>query len=354
MWLFRFKWIVYHFVSSLLAIFACVFLIHVVFPDLVFLLCLPFPPETILASLAIVLVVSAASAIFGGYYSSRDIRGELEEITLGAKNIAYGNLDYRLGFKGNAEFDGIIQAFNEMASRLEAQVGALQKLAQENEQLLQETKITAVSEERQRLARDLHDAVSQQLFAISMMSATVLKVVENRPEQALGLIQEISQSATRAQGEMRALLLQLRPLTLQNESLSEALSSLTSELQSKQSLQFDVDLDEVSLPSNIENQLFRIAQEGMSNVLRHAEASRVRISLKMSEANHRILLVIEDDGKGFALDEIPQSSIGIRSIRERSTLIGGTAQWLSVPGKGTKLEIRVPISTGSEAKEEER
>ena len=348
MWLFRFKWIIYHFVSSLLAIFAGAFLIHLLLPDLIRL---PYTPETISASLAIAIVVSVASAIFGGFYSIRDIRSELEEITLGAKNIAYGNLDYRLGFKGNAEFDGIIQAFNEMASRLEAQVGALQKLAQENEQLLQETKITAVSEERQRLARDLHDAVSQQLFAISMMSATVLKVVEKRPEQALSLIHEISQSATRAQGEMRALLLQLRPLTLQDEGLSEALSSLTSELQSKQSLQFDVDLDEVSLPSNIENQLFRIAQEGLSNVLRHAEARTVRISLKMSEANHRVLLVIEDDGKGFALEEIPQSSIGIRSIRERSTLIGGTAQWLSVPTKGTKLEIRVPISTEVDSKE---
>ena len=348
--LFRFKWIIYHFVSSLLATLACLLIIHLLFPDLV---CLPFDLLTILGSIAIAIVVSALSAILGGFYSSRDIRGELEEITLGAKNIAYGNLDYRLGFKGNVEFDGIIQAFNEMASRLEAQVGALQKLAQENEQLLQETKITAVSEERQRLARDLHDAVSQQLFAISMMSATVLKVVEKRPEQALGLIQEIAHSATQAQGEMRALLLQLRPLTLQNESLAQALASLTVELQSKQSIQFDVALDEVSLPSNIENQLFRIAQEGLSNVLRHADAGRVRVSLKTSEANHRVLLVIEDDGRGFVLDGIPQSSIGIRSIKERSTLIGGTAHWLSVPGRGTKLEIRVPISSESVLREDE-
>jgi len=346
---FRFRWIIHHFVSSILAIFACFLLIHLAYPDLV---CLPFDAITILGGIAIATLVSVLSAILGGFYSSRDIRSELEEITLGAKNIAYGNLDYRLGFQGNVEFDGIIQAFNEMASRLEAQVGALQKLAKENEQLLQETKITAVSEERQRLARDLHDAVSQQLFAISMMSATVLKVIEKRPEQALGLIQEISQSAMRAQGEMRALLLELRPLTLQDETLAEALTSLTAELQSKQSIKFDVSLDDVNLPSNIENQLFRIAQEGLSNVLRHANATRVRISLKISEANHRVLLVIEDDGKGFQLDAIPQSSMGIRSIKERSTLIGGTAHWLSVPQKGTKLEIRVPISPESVLKED--
>ncbi|MDI9485167.1 MAG: sensor histidine kinase [Bacillota bacterium] len=350
MWFSRFKWIFYHFVSSLLAIIACVLLSSLLFPNLI---CMPDSPATVLGITVIAVGVSALSAVFGGFYSSKDFRGALEEITLGAKNIAYGNLDYRLGFKGNAEFDGIIQAFNEMASRLESQVGALQKLAQENEQLLQETKITAVSEERRRLARDLHDAVSQQLFAISMMSATVLKLAEKNPEHSLDLVREISRSATRAQAEMRALLLQLRPLTLQNESLSEALSSLAAELQSKQSLAFDLDLDEVSLPSNIENQLFRIAQEGLSNVLRHAEASRARISLKVSGANHRVILVIEDDGKGFAMEAIPQSSMGIRSIRERSTLIGGTAQWLSMPGKGTKLEIRVPISSEMESKEDE-
>jgi len=348
MWLQRFKWIVYHFISSMLAIAACGTLIYLVFPDLV---CLPYSPTAIAGSAFIAVIVSSLSAVLGGFYSSRDVRVELEEITIGAKNLAYGNLDYRLPFSGNAEFDGIVQAFNEMAGRLESQVGALQQLAQENEQLLQETKITAVSEERQRLARDLHDAVSQQLFAISMMSSTVLKVIEKHPEKALGLVQEISQSASRAQAEMRALLLQLRPLTLQDESLSDALSSLGAELQSKQSLHVDLDLDPISLPSNIENQLFRMAQEGLSNVLRHAQASRVRISLKMSELNHRVLLVIEDDGKGFTSDEIPQSSMGIRSIKERATLIGGTAQWLSVPEKGTKLEIRVPISIDKDSKE---
>jgi NarL family two-component system sensor histidine kinase LiaS len=348
MWFFRFKWIVYHFISSVLAIFGCALTIHVLFPDL---LCLPLNSTTILGSLAIAVVISGLSAILGGFYSSRDIRSELEEITLGAKNLAYGNLHYRLEFKGNAEFEGIIQAFNEMASRLESQVGALQKLAEENEQLLQETKITAKSEERQRLARDLHDAVSQQLFAISMMAATAQKVAQTKPEQTQGLIREISQSALRAQAEMRSLLLQLRPLTLQDESLTDALASLASELQGKQTIQCDVDLDHMDLPKNIENQLFRIAQEGLSNVLRHAEASRVRISLKMSQGRRRVLLTIEDDGKGFVLDEIPHSSIGIRSIIERATLIGGTAEWLTVPGEGTRLEIRVPISLESDSKE---
>ena len=120
MWFFRLKWIFYHLLSSLIALIALVLLVGVFLPELNPLLLEPF---TILVLLAAAAAASIFSAVIGGYYSSREIRSQLEEITLGAKNLAYGNLDYRLGYKGNAEFDGIIQAFNEMATRLQAQVG---------------------------------------------------------------------------------------------------------------------------------------------------------------------------------------------------------------------------------------
>lgn len=349
MWFIRWRWALYHFLSAIAAIIAFGLLFVLLFPDQI---CLSDNPAVVLGILGVAVVSSGLGAVLGAFYSGKDIRGELEEIGLGAKNLAYGNLDYRLNFRGNPEFDNIIVAFNEMAARLESQVSALQKLAEENEQLLQETKISAVSEERQRLARDLHDAVSQQLFAISMMAATASKIADIKPKQALSLIGEISQSAARAQSEMRALLLQLRPLTLQNESLTQALSLLAAELESKQTVKCVVDLDDVSLPKNIENQLYRIAQEGLSNVLRHAEASQVQISLKVSQAGRRTILIIEDNGKGFTPDQIPQSSLGNRSIKERATLLGGTAQWLSVTGKGTKLEVRIPISTETDFGEE--
>lgn len=344
----RWKWIFYHFISSLTAVLLSGLILIAWFPGLI---CLPPGPMTLLGIAIIVILISGLSAVVGGFQSTRDIRKQLEEISLGAKNLAYGNLEYRLGFQGNAEFDGIILAFNEMASRLENQVGALQKLAEENEQLLQDARVTAVSEERQRIARDLHDAVSQQLFAISMLAATASKIATSKPEQAANLIHEISQSANRAQSEMRALLLQLRPLTLQNESLPQALISLASELESKQTIKCNLDLDELNLPKNIENQLFRIAQEALSNVLRHAEARQVNINLKSSKSRNRILLTIEDDGKGFALESVPQSSIGMRSIKERATLLGGTAHWITVPNQGTKVEIRIPISNESDEKE---
>jgi NarL family two-component system sensor histidine kinase LiaS len=349
LWFIRWRWALYHFLSAFTTIIVFALLLVLLFPEWFGHM------DDLAVVLTIVTVGAVASipgAVLGALYSGRDIRRELEEIGLGAKNLAYGNLDYRLTFRGNRDFDNIIMAFNEMAARLESQVSALQELAEENEQLLQETKISAVSEERQRLARDLHDAVSQQLFAISMMAATVQKLADTNSERALALIKEISQSAARAQSEMRALLLQLRPLTLQNESLSEALRTLAEELESRQTIECVVDLDETDLPKNMENQLYRIAQEGLSNVLRHAEASQVHISLKVSPDKRRVILSIEDNGKGFVPEQIPQSSMGNRSITERATLLGGTAQWLSVLGKGTKLEVRIPISAEMDLGEE--
>lgn len=342
MWLFRWRWIAYHFISSITAITSFVIILISSFPETKsFIIHMP----TIVLIAGIAFALSVVSAIFGGFYSDKYIRTHLDEISLGARNLSYGNLEYRLKLSNDAQFDSIIVSFNDMATRIQTQVNALQKLAAENEQLLQETKITAISEERQRLARDLHDAVSQQLFAISMMSATAAKIAESHPNKTNKLIKEISLSATTAQSEMRALLLQLRPLTLQNETLSQALKSLSLELEGRQTIKVDTRIDDVELPKNIENQLFRIAQEGLSNVLRHSKATRMEISLKVSHTNHRVLLTIQDNGTGFNIDDTPNSSMGIRSIKERSILLGGTAQWLSVPGKGTKLEVRIPIIT---------
>lgn len=349
MFFLRWKWIFYHFISSLTAILACAIVILSLFPEHLSFL---FQPITAGFTLIIVIGISVISALIGGFQSSKDFRNQLEEISLGAKELAYGNLDYRLKFHGNFEFDRIILAFNDMAKRLQSQVIALQNLAEENQQLIQDARLTAVSEERQRIARDLHDAVSQQLFAISMLAATASKIAPEKPEQAVEFINEISQSANRAQSEMRALLLQLRPLILQNETLSEALTSLAMELQSKQVVKCVMDLDDVNLSKNIENQLFRIAQEAISNALRHAEAEQVTIALKNYQANDRIILTIEDNGQGFNIADVSHSSIGMRSIKERTTLLGGTAHWFTAPGQGTKVEIRIPISTPSNPRSE--
>ena len=177
-----------------------------------------------------------------------------------------------------------------------------------------------------------------------MMAATASKIAKTNPERCFQLVSQIEDSARKAQSEMRALLLQLRPITLQNENIVDAITSLAAELESKGTIRCQLSLaEDVVLPKNIENQLYRITQEGLSNILRHADASEVKVSLTFSNDQQRLLLAIEDNGKGFSKTDISKTSLGIRSIKERATLLGGTAQWISIPSQGTRLEVRIPI-----------
>ncbi len=338
----RWKWIGYHIYSNILTLAFIAVVLYLVIPSETL--------QTVSWSTALTAfaVTAAGSIVLGigcGFNFTRNIRSRLEEVSVGAKNLAYGNLKYRLPFTEDKEVGDIALAFNDMANRLETQVAVLQKLAEENEELIQKTKSTAVTEERQRLARELHDAVSQQLFAISMTAATASRLIERKPEKCATMISNIEESAGKAQAEMRALLLQLRPVTLENQKLTDAITSLAQELETKQNMGIELHLEDAELPSTVENQLYRVVQEGLSNVLRHAEASQVQIRLSVSDA-HRVQLRIEDNGKGFDTNQTAgQTSYGLQSIRERIASLGGTVDWLSVPGQGTRLEVRLPIAS---------
>jgi len=294
----------------------------------------------------IVFISFAGAVLLGiiiGLQFTKDLHQKVAEIVVGVKTLAYGNLNYRLPYVEDRELGEIASAFNEMADRIDAQVTSLQKLAEENEKLIQQAKVVAVTEERQRLAQELHDAVSQQLFAITLTSATAARVIDSDLEKAKQLLQNIEHSANKAQGEMRALLLQLRPPMLQNQRLVDVIRSLTNELSAKMPITCNLKLPDLTLPAHIENQLYRILQEGLSNVLRHSEASEVNIKLETLDHNQRVCLIIEDNGIGFDPTQIPVTSYGIRTIKERVTELGGTVDWISVPDKGTRLEVRIPI-----------
>ncbi len=338
----RWKWIGYHIYSNLLTLGLTLVLLLVFFWA---------SGEIPLSSLVqFVLVSMVGATLLGaicGFKFSKNLRNRLEEISIGAKTLAYGNLNYRLPFNDDKEIGDIALAFNEMAKRLEVQVTALQKLAAENQDLVIKTKSAAVTEERQRLARDLHDSVSQELFAITMTAATTVRLVEQNPEKCKGLILNIERSASKAQAEMRALLLQLRPATLDDQSLINAIASLAEELEAKHSLSCELQINSIELPNNIENQIYRVLQEAISNILRHAEATLVTIKLSQSKTSERIQLVVEDNGKGFNKEQIHKTSYGLQSIRERISELGGTVDWVTYPEQGTRIEVHIPIISTS-------
>ncbi|MUT68667.1 sensor histidine kinase [Paenibacillus sp. NEAU-GSW1] len=206
----------------------------------------------------------------------------------------------------------------------------------------EKVKFSAVIEERQRLARELHDAVSQQLFAISMTATAVSRTIERDWERARRQVQLIEEMAAVAQSEMRALLLHLRPVHLDGKNLAMALTVLVEELKQKVPMEIQLAVDEtIILKPDAEDHLFRIAQEALSNTLRHSKAEHMEIRLYREE--HEVRMLIADDGVGFDAEAKKQTSYGLLTMEERVNELGGSLHMISKPGAGATIDIRIPF-----------
>ncbi len=213
----------------------------------------------------------------------------------------------------------------------------------------EKVKFTAVIEERQRLARELHDAVSQQLFAISMTATAVSRTIERDWERAKRQVQLIEEMAAVAQSEMRALLLHLRPVHLDGKNLGQALTVLVDELKQKVPMTITLEVDDtIVLPPNAEDHLFRIAQEALSNTLRHSKADSMVI--KLIRVGSQVHMSVQDNGIGFDLEAKKQTSYGLLTMEERINELGGSLQMISKPGEGTVIHIWVPADGLRDAK----
>lgn len=302
--------------------------------------------------LLLILIPIAVGAI-GGYIYGNHVKKRLEVITEGTLAFERGNFTHRLPDVGDDEIGRMGMHLNEMAKRVEDQVASLQRLSSEKAEWNETLKQAAITEERQRLARELHDAVSQQLFAISMMTSAVGKTVVQQPEKASKQIKAIERMASEAQSEMRALLLHLRPTHLEGKKLKEGIDHLLEELKSKHHFSISWQAEEISdLSKGVEDHLFRIIQEAISNILRHAKATE--IELLLYKANDQVRLKITDNGVGFNVDDQKMSSYGLRTMVERVNEIGGFIEIFSRPQKGTEIEVKVPIVNRKDAKKRDR
>lgn len=205
--------------------------------------------------------------------------------------------------------------------------------------LNEETVKQIVEEERQRLARELHDSVSQQLFAASMMLSALKSA--NHAEQVSKQLNLLEKMLHESQLEMRALLLHLRPVGLKNKTLEQGLIQLIKELKQKIPLNINADIEEIKLEKGVEDHLFRIAQESISNTLRHAKAEHITIEL--FRAGNRVILRVTDDGLGFDINQVDDTRYGLHTMKERALEIGGTCHVISAPQSGTRIEVKVPI-----------
>lgn len=222
---------------------------------------------------------------------------------------------------------------------LDTQKRSLQRMtdqrAEDQDQIIQERLI----EERQRLARELHDSVSQQLFAASMLLSSMTEQPGETPLQKPLL--QAEKMVQQAQLEMRALLLHLRPAVLNSKSLKEGLEELLLELQEKVTFTIRYRLEDVPLSKGAEDHLFRIAQETLSNTLRHAQATEVDVLFISREG--LAIFRVQDNGVGFNDTAERGGSYGLQNVKERAVEIGGVCKIVSVPSQGTIVEVKLPI-----------
>lgn len=213
-----------------------------------------------------------------------------------------------------------------------------QKIINDSYQMKDSVVKKIIEDERQRLARELHDSVSQQLFAASMMLSAINNndMGESLTKQ-INLLEKMIQDS---QLEMRALLLHLRPIGLKNKSLGEGIKDLVIDLKQKIPMIVKYDIEDIDIAKGTEDHLFRITQEAISNTLRHSKGSKVTIEL--IETKDYVILRIQDDGVGFDTTKRDSQSYGLNTMNERALEIGATLNIISMPESGTRIEVKVP------------
>ena len=229
-----------------------------------------------------------------------------------------------------------------LSERLEKLSLEVQQLGSKPQFLGTETKEQVIEQERRRIARELHDSVSQQLFAAMMMISALNERADKFDEKEQKQLKMIEHVLSQAQSEMRALLLHLRPISLESKSLKSGIEGLLIELQTKVQMKIHWDIEDVKLPEGVEDHLFRIAQELLSNTLRHSHATTLEVYLRQLDST--VLFKIEDNGVGFNSEEILPGSYGINNMKERVQGLGGQVRIVSFPNQGTTIEIKIPLS----------
>jgi signal transduction histidine kinase len=219
-------------------------------------------------------------------------------------------------------------------------------IAIENHRLYHQMREAVMSEERNRLARDLHDSVTQSLFSATLLADVLPQIWQRDPEQGLQRLEKLRRLMRGALAEMRSMLLELRPSAVINAPLADLLAQLTEAIASRSGLPFQLYLEQIpALPEEVQTSFYRIAQEALNNVVKHAQAKQVTVSLSETllppEAaggtEREVKLVIRDDGVGYSTGDEKSTHLGISIMRERAAAIQASLALESQPGHGTQV-----------------
>ena len=233
---------------------------------------------------------------------------------------------------GDPDVAALAHTFNEMLDRLESE----RRESARRALLVQER-------ERRRIARELHDEVGQTLTGVMLQVEGLAPAFS--PDMT-GQLDELRETARQGTQEVRRIVRRLRPEALEDLGLESALAALAGRISEQAAIDVRRDLDPPRLPLSEEQELviYRVAQEALNNVIRHAAASRAE--LRLERVDEQVVLTVRDDGRGIQ-EEALRSSQGIAGMRERAMLIGAELGIRPLPGRGTEVRLSIPVEDGS-------
>lgn len=280
-------------------------------------------------NVALLTVLAGSAGTLFGSVTARSFTRRFTRLSKAADNWSCGDFSVAVHDRSRDELGELSRRLNKMAAELQILLETRQQLA--------------TLEERNRLARDLHDSVKQQVFSLALQVGALKVLLRRDINAAERRLNEIARVVHLAQEELTSLIHELRPVALEGNSLASAIQDFAKQWQEQTWISAHVAVEGTDAPApGVEEALFRITQEALSNVARHSNATAVQIQLRYEEAG--VTLVIADNGKGFDTAKAEGRGVGLLSMRERIQALGGDIQIESASGKGT--EIRAHCGAG--------
>jgi two-component system, NarL family, sensor histidine kinase LiaS len=304
--------------------------------------------QLILVTVTVVTIIAAIAGSVFGYVAARGITRRLKKLSDAADRWGHGDFTALAQDTSEDELGQVARQLNRMAEQLQNLLEARQKLA--------------TLEERNRLARDLHDSVKQQIFAVSMQIGATKVLLKRDVDAAEGRLNEAEKLVHQAQQELTSLIRELRPVALEGKGLIAALRELATEWAQQTNIVANLRVEGTqetqghpqgmplqyphvegsreiqgaqALTLNVEEALFRVAQEALANVSRHSKATLVQMILTITD--EMVTLSVVDNGQGFDTTRQGQLGVGLLSMQERMKALGGDVHVESSPGKGTRV-----------------
>ncbi|GCE04631.1 HAMP domain-containing sensor histidine kinase [Dictyobacter aurantiacus] len=278
----------------------------------------------IVLNVIVITVLAALTGAVAGFLTARSFTRRFKRLSLAANQWSQGDFLVRAVDPSEDELGQLTRQLNTMAEQLQQFLRTRQQLA--------------MLEERNRLARDLHDSVKQQVFVVAMQVGAIRLLMGKDVAAARQRLDDMEQLVREVQKELSALIRELRPVALEGRSLAQALQTYIKQWQEQTWIAASVEVEGTCVISPaLEEALFRVCQEALSNVARHSNATQVQVQLRCSE--EVVVLRISDNGRGFHMERREKHGVGLLSMQERIRELGGQIRIESASGKGTQIYI---------------